>query len=390
MQYYTEDLIQALNETSNCNFIACAITFLQAIGINASIKKMVHEGIKLHGFVLIMAHPSTGRILKESDFMLSGADIKVIFYCDKYKNGSKSPLRNRLIALRESKNPKQNNYINILWTNVDYKWYGIFSKVKYKSQLRFILIDDGDGSYIDQFSNFYYDALYQKGSTLLNIFLTIIKIHIIKSFHKALLQNISNNKNLVDNRIFHVEKSKGYILNAHISDYYKISFREQANKIDKNILMKLENAVLFNTQCLYENKMSDGKKDFELYRLAIKQAKLLGLKIALKPHPRELNLQKYVDLGIDIIPANISQEALLANLKKGPLCVVSIFSSTLLNAYGLFNIPVISMAKIFKNDKMSSALKSQLDDYIKRHEKGFIFPETLEEFNSTLKKICSK
>ena len=145
--------------------------------------------------------------------------------------------------------------------------------------------------------------------------------------------------------------------------------------------------MLFNTQCLFENKMSDGKTDLELYRLVSECTKSLGLKVALKPHPRELDLKKYSDFNIDIIPANISQEALLANTTDKPACVISIFSSTLLNAYGIFDIPVISLAKIFIKMGVSSTVEAQLNDYIKRYEKNFIFPETVDELKKELEKI---
>lgn len=390
MQYYTEDLIKEINNKPDCNFIACAVTYLQVIGINATINRMKAYGIKLSGFILIFEHPTTGRVLKETDFDLNGTDIVAIDYCNKYRELATKPLRNRLLAVSESGKDNGTDFIHILWTGIDYRWYEILSKVNPKKQIRFILIDDGDGSYINQFSNELYMELYEKGDTLSKRMKAYIRVTIREVTKSLLVRNLQNRDRLIDNRIFHVDKDGRYIPNTHISEFYKNAFREQGSGIDKSIIEKCENAVLFNTQCLFENKMSDGKTDLELYRSVSECAKTLGLKVALKPHPRELDLKKYSDFNIDIIPANITQEALIANTTEKPACVISIFSSTLLNAYGIFDIPVISLAKIFIKTGVSSTVEAQLKDYIKRYEKNFIFPETVDELKVALEKIVKE
>lgn len=387
MQYYTEDLIKEINNKPDCNFIACAVTYLQVIGINATINKMKSDGIKLSGFILIFEHPTTGRVLKDTDFDLNGTNIIAIDYCDKYRELTTKPFRNRLLAISESRKEYEFDFINILWTGIDYRWYEILSKVNSKKQLRFILIDDGDGSYINQFSNELYMELYENGDTFVKRIKTLIKVSVREGTRNFLIKKLQSRGHLIDNRIFHVDRDGRYVPNTHISEFYKNAFREQGSRIDKSIIEKCENAVLFNTQCLFENKMSDGKTDLELYRLVSECTKSLGLKVALKPHPRELDLKKYSDFNIDIIPANISQEALLANTTDKPACVISIFSSTLLNAYGIFDIPVISLAKIFIKMGVSSTVEAQLNDYIKRYEKNFIFPETVDELKKELEKI---
>ena len=62
----------------------------------------------------------------------------------------------------------------------------------------------------------------------------------------------------------------------------------------------------------------------------------------------------------------------------------------MLNAYGIFDIPVISLAKIFIKTGVSSTVEAQLKDYIKRYEKNFIFPETVDELKVALEKIVKE
>ena len=330
------------------------------------------------------------RLLKDTDFDLNGTNIIAINYCDKYRELATKPLRNRALAILESRKEYGFDFINILWTGIDYRWYEILSKVNPEKQIRFILIDDGDGSYINQFSNELYMELYENGDTPIKRIEALIKVSVREGTRSLLKKNLQKRGRLLDNRIFHVDRDGRYVPNNHISEFYKNAFRVQGSRIDKSIIEKCENVVLFNTQCLYENKMSDGKTDLELYRSVSECAKSLGLKVALKPHPRELDINKYSDFNIDIIPANISQEALLANTTDKPVCVISIFSSTLLNAYGIFDIPVISLAKIFIKTGVSSIVESQLEDYIKRYEKNFIFPETIDELKIALEKLVKE
>ena len=390
MQYYTEDLIKEMNNKKDCNFIACAVTYLHVVGINATINKMKSEGRKLSGFILIFEHPTTGRILKDTDFDLNGTDIVAIDYCDKYRKISTKPLRNRLLAISESGKEYRTNSINIIWTSIDYRWYEILSKVSPKKELMFILIDDGDGSYINIFFNELYVELYEKGNSLTKRIKAFLKVFVREITRRILVSNLQKRDRLRDNRIFQIDKDGRYIPNTYIYGFYKDAFREQGKTIDKAIIKKCEKAVLFNTQCLFENKMSDGKTDLELYRTVSQYAKSLGMNVALKPHPRELDIKKYDDFDIDVIPSNVSQEALLANVKAKPVCVISIFSSTLLNAYGSFDIPVISMAKIFIKSGVTSTVEEQLKDYIQRYEKNFIFPETMDELKLTLERIVKE
>ena len=390
MQYYTEDLIEEINNKPDCNFIACAVTYLQAIGINATINKMKADGEIPCGFILLLAHPITGRILRKPDFDINGTQIVVVDYCDQYRQPCSKPIKNRILALYESQKVNNKELINILWTAIDYRWYEVIYRTTTKKQLRFVLIDDGDGSYINQFSNEMYFELYEKGDSTYSWVKAFIRIFVRESTRRILVNILKHRNRFIDNRLFHVDKDGRYIPNIHILEFYNNAFREQGCSIDKAIIEKCENAVLFNTQCLFENKMSDGKTDLELYRSVSECAKSLGLKVAIKPHPRELDIRKYSDFNIDIIPSNISQEALLANTKEKPVCVISIFSSTLLNAYGIFDIPVISLAKIFIKNGVSSIVESQLKDYIKRYEKNFIFPETVDELKFTLERITKE
>ena len=384
MQLNAGDLIEQI-KYDECNFFACAMTYLQAIGVNASIQQLREKGIELKGYIFIVGHPITGRILSKTDFDIDGTDIKIVNFMDAYKKKFMHPIRGRVLALRQSKKHILCDSVYIVSTVIDYRWYQILYSYKSEKKLCYIVIDDGGGSYANPFKDFLQYELYQRKKNLINVTKVIIKTTIWSLYNNLLRHCLKKNDSYIDNRIFNNLKKNKLCPNEKIVPYYRNQFKKQGEKINTEILSLCENSVLFNTQCLVENKMIEGEIDARLYQRSISIIKELELKVVLKPHPREVNIEKYESIGATLIPANVTQEALLANLDNLPKCIISIFSSTLLNAKGLFNIPVISLAKILLKEDINKVFRSQLQDFILQYEDLFWFPESMDE----LKKMVS-
>ena len=387
MVYYTEDLIHEINNSSEINFIAVAETYLHSIGINAYIRKKKAAGEELKGYILIVAHRITGRGLSEFDFEIAGTEIKVIEYSNCYRKHESNSIVNVITSLKESHQKTNCSVVNILWVIIDFQWYEIFSNIDKNYQLCFNLIDDGDGSYINPFLNETYMYIYEHRESVAERLKGVFSIFLACALRKVIRHNLEKSERYNNYCIFLSEPKNQFVPNTQIVEYYSDAFKYRGTFVDGNIIEKCNNAVVINSQCLVENRITDGKIDYELYSQVVDFAKELELKIAIKPHPREQGIEKYENLKIDVIPAKISQEALFANTRKKPKCVISIFSSTLLNAYGLFSIPVISLAKIFVDRCESKVVKNQIDDYIKRYKSVILFPESIEELQLLLEEI---
>ena len=74
--------------------------------------------------------------------------------------------------------------------------------------------------------------------------------------------------------------------------------------------------------------------------------------------------------------------------KEKPACVISILSSALLNAYGLFDISAISFSRIMIQRDIYSTYKEQVLDFEKQYKKVFMFPDIIEELKRILIKVC--
>lgn len=388
MEYYKEDLLELINNNRECNFIACGITGLHSIGINATIHWMHEEGMVLNGYILMQAHSVTGRVLKADDFNLHSANIKCINYVHEYKYKSKRSISGRLLALKHSLK-KTSKKLFILLTEIDYSWYEMFSRVNEQYTLFFVRIDDGGRSYANIFADTFQYEMYINPKTLQNKIFFYIKIKIICLFNIVLEKIAVKNDNYLDNRIFSNIKGKNYSfkINKRMIPYYQSAFKNSIYDVSNTLIEKLENSILINSQCLEENKITNGILDFEIYSRVAELAYDLSIPVVFKPHPRELNIEKYKKLKVYLISENVSQEILLAKLTYKPKCIISIFSSTLLNAYGIFQIPAISLAKIVLKEDINQTFRKQLLDYIVQYDNIFYFPENFQDLKEILEKL---
>lgn len=380
--YYIDDLDDLLAQDQDCNFIAFACTTLQAQGIDAFLSYLHWKGIAVKGYIFLLSHPLTGYLIKPEDFTTT-ADVKIL-------NGSKSFSYSRsswkILMERLRYRVKTGRKVYIVWTEVvesviirlEEKGYDCYS----------VLIDDGGGSYVDKLREKVKDVCYlnQKASILKRI--TLIIKTFIEYATSVLVQNtLKKNNRLIDFRIF-VRENCHLHRNATVALFYEEEFRRHAATIQFADWGVFEDAYLINTQCFAENKMTDGIVDLKLYAEIAKLLLDTGKKVVLKPHPRELNLEKYKNLGLTVCSDNTyPQEVIIAGLQRKPKCIISVFSSTLLNAYGLFDIPAISLAKLLLKEDISPIFADQLKDFIKQYHNLFLFPASMDDLKKTLNEL---
>ena len=262
--------------------------------------------------------------------------------------------------------------------------YAIHKALPYK-QCAIIKIDDGAGSYMS--------STYLKYSYLQYEYPYPI------AFAKALIYGYVTNKNkkifehknaYIDANIFKFSKHKGknkYEANKEFAPFYNEVFRKSC-QIEDNLSI-FEDAIVINTQPLKEMGITDGIIDYQLYSQLNSILKKSDRRIVLKPHPREQEIEKYRNLGWVIYnKKGMSQEGIFAVIREKPFCLISLYSSTLLNAYGLSNLPVISLARIMLQMKISKALKKELKEYIKNYNSIVYFPASLDELSKYLDYLC--
>lgn len=385
------DLIELLKKNPRCNFIAMAITPLQAIGIDAVVSDLRDKGVPLNGYVLMMAHPETGHVLSRKNFNADYKGIEIIALDHTFKK-KQGLIRNNQIKIKGlsyTKNTHDGNTVYLVWTEIFTDLLYVLSKTNPDDNVVFVQIDDGAASYIGDFQLRLSNLQSGVGYDMRKMITTYLKAGYYAFFSMIMKQNLKKNGRYINGTIFNKKKINGISRlepNQEIISYYVNAFEMQGSIHDE--AMRFEGSIIINTQCLAEGNITDGVIDLKVYKILADCIDDLGEHIVLKPHPRERDIEKYEKLGWDLIhDLSIPQESILANLDRKPKCIISIYSSTLLNAYGLFGIPAISLAKMMLQEDVSKTLKKELKRYIKMYEGLFYFPEDKEGLREIIKGI---
>lgn len=376
--YLIDDLPRLLE--GDCNLIAYACTTLQAQGIDAFLSYLQQSGVPVKGYILLLSHPLTGRLITPADFTTT-ADVEFV-------NGGKSfsYRRNPVMVLSERLRyrVKPGKKVYIVCTEVVDAV--VAELTRHGFDCYSVVVDDGGGSYQDKLQFKIEDVRYLNHRASVPKQLALIARAVVEyASEEVMLRRIRKHERLIDFRIF---KGEGSHLerNALAASFYEEEFRKHATTTGLRDTEAFEDAYLINTQCFAENKMTDGIVDLKMYAAVTKLIQSIGGKIVLKPHPRELNLEKYKTLGLNVYSNNTyPQEVIIAGLDRKPKCIISVFSSTLLNAHGLFGIPAVSLAKLMLKENISSVFAGQLKAFIKQYRNVFIFPESYEELEEILR-----
>lgn len=371
----------------NNNFYAFALTPLHAVGINVIISYLEDNGRKLKGYIFIRSHGITGKTIDSNSFSYASKELKIENY--DYGVSSKSIFE----ALREKKSLLQasreipENEVYLVWTDIENEITENINKYVSIHKFIFIRIDDGEGSYLPMFRRFYGKGMIGKyNSTIIEKCKNYFAASIKTTFYSLICHNLKNRERYVEATIFKNSKSNIISRNELFADRYVEVFKGIKAPSSYFDSKSSKGICLINTQCLLENSLTDGISDFQIIKEVCSKLCTKGYRIIIKPHPREKSIEKYEELHATVIKDNsIPQEAMIANAVEKPKFILGFNSSSLLNAYGLFEIQVISLANMLKDKNgVSKKYKKDLKKYIKRYKDYFAFPKEFDDFDRLL------
>ena len=349
----------------NINFLAYIVTPWQVKGTEAFIKHMKSQGIVPHGFIFLAEHTTTGRCIYREDFNDAPSTIEIIEITDGadiFYNENKivNKIKKLFALISISKRP---NCFVLNAGVVDLRWISFVHSIINK-EIKYVLLDDGTGGYTN------YNGLSNNSW----------KYRIIYSIDMFFLKR----KNAVyDFRLLKNNNGK-YILNEKISNYYVSTFH---TNITNEISSKFSEAVVVNTQCLFDNKELNKEEDLQVWKILHEQIPD-ETKILIKPHPREVSLYRYSFLNWDIITnLSVTQEEILASLEIKPKCIIGITSSTLINTRALFNIRTISLAYFLLKQDIPKGLQKDVKDFIRMYDGIVDMPKTKDELRKIIMEV---
>lgn len=393
------DIVELLKRNSKCNFVAHAITPWHANGVEASINYFENDGKKLNGYILICEHPNTGICISEKNFADIGKQISFLNVDFKTKNWFEKSLGfilaiKTVICMQCKKHKKESFYI-FNTTYPDFNWINIIRKAFPDKKPVFVVIDEGSGSYLFM-SVGAWVSTHVKGE-MIGIKRTLDKtILYILGFCRILprmflTEYFFKTNGYFDNRLLQKSNGGKLIPNKSIAKYYVDVFEKFRNKDKISSQVIYKEKVLLNTQCLSEDGYLEADQDIEVYDTFFKVASKLGIEVVLKYHPREKKINRYDKYSCTLDYRKSTSQEILVGSNDKPIAAVGIYTSSLVTLKTLYDVPAISLAKLFLNLAISPELKNLLKTFIKIYDGLVIFPENEEELNSVLLSIiCSQ
>lgn len=380
-------LIDILKSNPGVQFIGCGITYLQLYGVNAAFEYLREKWDVKDGIFLSAPHATTGRVIYKDIFL--NENLKYHTIDSMYFDHVYGMFKDRILAYKLIRRNEPTNLIYIASSSINYKWVNMINVAFPDKNIVFIVIDDGGGSYLNKTKDTLRTIMYENTELSLIRKNAIIAKNIADGFYNRIFtKRLSKNRQLVDFRLFRWNSNGCLERNNRAIPYYINELKRRTKGVEKGVKEVFEDNYLINTQCLVENMITDGVVDLKIYSEVVNIVNNIGKKVILKPHPREIKIEKYGQLKCEIYSDNRhSQEIILASLDKPPKCIISIFSSTLLNAYGLFDIPAISLAKIVVKENINNVFRNQLEEFIEQYKNIFFFPETYMDLEIILNKL---
>ena len=354
--------IQLLN-SDKYNLVASVNTPWQVKGVEAAIRYLSTTE-KITPIIILREHGYTGRCVDKFSFSMEFQKCTFIYVKDwDFGERGESILQqlNKVYRVLRNRNSRPLYVLNA--GLIDFRWISYLWRL-FRKNTKYILLDDGIGGYTGYDST---DPLGNPNSLKGRMYHWCVDV-------------LKKKKLLVDFRIL-TYGARGLVKNNVAAEYYTKTLKKDLNLLAmKDLDAQFSDAVVINTQCMAENNMVFHNEDTILYEKFSNLLKAYGQKIALKPHPRELNLKKYEAFDWDICRDNtITQEEMFASMTGQPKMVVSIFSSTLVNIQALFGIRTVSLAKLFLKEDLPYETQKAVQDFVNLFSNVMEMPENEEE-----------
>lgn len=391
------DIVERIKNFHDCNMIATAISPWHANGIDASIMQLQNKGIAVKGIIFIGSHPTTGSCLTEDFFLCKGKDVQIIETCFETKTWLKKFISNIisgiLIGGQCFKRNTKPFYI-LCPSYPDFNWIRLIRKIDKAYTVVFITIDEGCGAYtlskIDTWVLMHLNRKLIGWKKWLNkVKLTLLAL--LRFYPKRFLTNLLIlSESYINNNLL-LNEGGSFSKNQNITPYYVQVFQQESKKISKKSIESLQKCILINTQCLEEDLLIKKGQDIAIYQRLFEVLDRFPNTKVIKPHPRELCTSKYSCFNCYINEnKQYSQELLLSPLDPKPVCIIGILSSTLITSKVLYDIPTISLARMFLEFDITDDFKRTIEIFIQTFQNIIFFPNDENELKNQLEKYLSE
>lgn len=402
------------------DFIAFAVSHWHAAGVDSAVYDISkRKNKKPKGLIIVSVHPKDGFVIKEKDFICKNfAEVEfcflssnlnglqnqrfIIFRIYKYFRKLINLLKIIIRAKKINKNKNWNNkkeliIISVMKPNISLLEIFKNKYISNKYKPVYFIIGEGFGTHVSKRAWKITGKLDNQDKKLNHFnYLRNIEDKIKKEIVNNPLKKMVTKYISIENRFLLNKRNDKLIPNLPIVNSYKNIFLMR-----KIILLKSDNIkniflpTIILTNPFSEYKLATLKYELKILDNVVNILIQKGYNIIIKPHPRESDnkyvpiLEKYRSSRVKIAHKDFPAEDLFCMLN--PLCVIGYTSTALITANIIFNLPAISIYRIFLNGndlKRKNILKKTgMSEFEKLTKELICNPDSFEQLENKIEKI---
>lgn len=379
-------LVDAIRK-GEINFIGSCLTPWHAIGIDCAISYLQAKGVEVKGVICLCY------TMKESEMTCILNQSHFVNQCCRYYIASNSmdytisSILRDLVDLYRSTSwyngqtfgPSQPTlYIASVWHphHTLFRYYYPLLKENFSIQL--MVVDEGLATYF-QCNKGYFKIL--KNHRTSKTGLARVLSQILRMTSQKLVQRFEENTHWTNLNLLKRDAQGQLYPNLDIMEHYRKTLTTHASRLSADAAMPdLTNAVVICTMAYLRDSIQ-GLTDVETVSKAVQAAKAQGLKVYLKPHPREVDYrERYASLDCEILTANCSMEVLMARNPKIQ-ALVSFSSTSLVTANLIFGIKAISLIGMVEMEKYGEYIQGEMNSFCECFASMVEMPRSQDELS---------
>lgn len=364
-----KDLVEIIKANPDINFVANAVTPWHAIAIDASIKWLQDQGVVLKGLCLLEPYTDYG-FACDTNVFTNTVSKKYLY---KYSFHPYHLLRRKFYFYRfifgNAHKRKSDDIVYLLSADRRINIGSYIYELLPHKHICFILTEEGVGTYL---------GTQEPIIPTYNSFISYLKY--LKFKHKISMNHyVEKHHEVVNNRLFTEDEDGELILNERIVPYYRDSVYDKAKRaLGEAAKFDLRDSVLLCTNGWWPRSKVKDDEDYKVLLEVCNNLHAKGIKIILKPHPRDAFFAQHAkDLNAEIMEQSYPIEPICSISR--PKAIIGYSSTALVTAKLFWNIPVYCLSDMLDQSKLDDFYIKETVNFKKKFHNYVCFPKRLEE-----------
>lgn len=149
---------------------------------------------------------------------------------------------------------------------------------------------------------------------------------------------------------------------------------------------KYENKLIICTQVFHDLGQIHNNADMVIIKQICDAARKKHIGVVIKPHPRETDLNKYRCLGAEVDEKqSVPLEIILAGVKRKPLAIIGITTTSLVSAKVLWGIDTFSIIKLVGTKNFVYEVREDINHFPRCFSKFVALPNSVDDIFTHMK-----